>query len=133
MLRESKAPDVVATRSYLPILVFRRERPDRRVLFIDASGAFEAGTPQNRLRDEDIERILETYEARAFVDKYAYLAEYDEIVENDHNLNIPRYVDTYEPEPDVDMVAVADEIEEIDGELALVEDRMAGYLKELGL
>ena len=115
------------------ILVFKRRRPDDNVLFIDASRDFEAATPQNRLRDQDIERILATYKARENVSKYAYLATRDEIAENDYNLNIPRYVDTYEPEPEVDMPAVAAEIAQIDAELAGVEARMQGFLKELGL
>jgi type I restriction enzyme M protein len=114
------------------ILVFRRERPDRKVLFIDASREFESGTPQNRLRDADIARILEVYRARKAVDKYAYLADYEEIADNDYNLNIPRYVDTYEPEPEVDLAAVQAEIAAIDCEIAQVESRMAGYMKELG-
>jgi type I restriction enzyme M protein len=113
------------------ILIFKRKRPDRRVIFIDASRDFEAGTPQNRLRPEDIARIVATYRAREAVDKYAYVADFAEIAENDFNLNIPRYVDTFEPEPDVDMAAVAAEIAAIDAELAGVEKEMAGYLKEL--
>ena len=115
------------------ILVFKRQRPDDKVLFIDASREFQAGTPQNRLRDSDIERILATYKARQTVDKYAYLAESAEVVENDYNLNIPRYVDTYEPEPEVDMGAVQADIQEIEGQLAEVEGRTKGYLEELGL
>ena len=115
------------------ILIFKRQRPDRSVLFIDASRDFEAATPQNRLREQDIARIMATYQAREDVDKYAYLATADEIAENDYNLNIPRYVDTYEPEPDVDMSAVAAEIAEIDSELADAEKRMQGFLEKLGL
>jgi type I restriction enzyme M protein len=67
------------------------------------------------------------------VDKYAYVADFEEIAENDFNLNIPRYVDTFEPEPDVNMAAVAAEIAGIEAELAAVEAEMAGYLRELGL
>ncbi|NVM22840.1 MAG: type I restriction-modification system subunit M [Desulfobacterales bacterium] len=115
------------------ILVFKRNRPDDTVLFIDASREFEAGTPQNKLRPPDIERIAATYQQRGSVDKYAYLAGFDEIEENDFNLNIPRYVDTFEPEPDVDMRTVAAEITEIDEALARVEIEMREYLEELGL
>ena len=103
------------------------------MVFIDASRDFEAGTPQNKLRPEDIARIVATYRARETADKYAYVADFDEIAENDFNLNIPRYVDTFEPEPDVDMAAVAAEIAALDAELAGVEAEMAEYLKELGL
>jgi len=115
------------------ILVFKRNRPDDTVIFIDASREFEAGTPQNKLRSQDIERIVATYRQRESVDKYAYLADFDEIEENDFNLNIPRYVDTFEPEPDVDMRAAIAEIAEIDEALARVEAEMQGYLEELAL
>ena len=115
------------------ILVFKRQRTDRRVLFIDASGEFEQGTNQNRLREADIEKILATYCTQQTVDKYAYLADFDEIAENDFNLNIPRYVDTFEPEPLVDMAAVNTKITRLKVELAGVEEKMTGYLQELGL
>jgi type I restriction enzyme M protein len=115
------------------ILIFKRSRPDRRVLFIDASREYEAGTNQNRLRGEDIARIAETCRARATLDKYSTLAEFEEIEENDFNLNIPRYVDTFEPEPPVDMAAVNAEIRALKAELGEVEERMATYLRELGL
>ena len=115
------------------VLVFRRQRPDDAVLFIDASRAYEAATPQNRLRRADLDHILTAYRARAFAEKYAYLAPRAEIAENDYNLNIPRYVDTYEPEPVVDLDSVATEIAELDARLAEVEARMKGYLRELGL
>ena len=85
---------------------------------INASRDLQEDTPQNRLRDGDLARILETHGRRESVD-YPYLAEWAEIVENGYNLNIPRHVDTYEPEPDVD--------------LDVVEGRRAGYLRELGL
>ena len=115
------------------ILIFKRQRPDRRVLFIDASRDFEQGTNQNRLREQDVEQILATYRARQTVDKYAYLADDTEIADNDFNLNIPRYVDTFEPEPPVDLGAVNAEIAALKTQLADVETRMAEYLKELGL
>ena len=115
------------------IMVFKRQKDDDTVVFIDASREFEAGTPQNRLRERDIEKIVSTYRAREFVDKYAHVADFDEIKENDFNLNIPRYVDTFEPEPDVDLDAVAEEIGEVDTQMAEIEQEMAGYLEELGL
>jgi len=115
------------------ILIFKRNKPDTSVLFIDASRDYEQGTTQNYLRREHHEAIMDAYHAREFVDKYAYVADHDEIAENDYNLNIPRYVDTFEPEPPVDMAAVNAEISDLRGKLADVEARMQAYLKELGL
>ncbi|NLN14179.1 MAG: type I restriction-modification system subunit M, partial [Tissierellia bacterium] len=91
------------------IMVFKKNRTRRDVLFIDASGEgnYEKGKNQNKLREQDIEKIVETYEKYEDVDKYAYVATYEEIKENDYNLNIPRYVDTFEEEEPVDMEEVA--------------------------
>ena len=76
---------------------------------------------------------MATYQAREFVDKYAYVADRAEIEENDYNLNIPRYVDTFEPEPQVDMAAVNAEIKALRAKLGELEGTMQGYLEELGL
>ncbi len=115
------------------MLIFKRNRSDDRVLFVDASREYAQGTTQNVLRPQDRQKIIATYRARDFVDKYAYLATHAEIAENDYNLNIPRYVDTFEPEPPVDMPAVNAEIRDLRGKLADVEAQMQAYLKELGL
>ncbi|MBE7474689.1 MAG: type I restriction-modification system subunit M [Anaerolineae bacterium] len=115
------------------ILIFKRNKADNRVLFIDASRGFEAGSNQNRLRETDIERILTTYRQRQNVSKYAYLAAFEEIKENDFNLNIPRYVDTFEEEEEIDLGLVQAEIEELEQKLAGVQGKLAGYLRELGL
>ena len=115
------------------ILIFKRHKDDDTVVFIDARREFEAGTPQNKLRMQDVERIVSTYQAREFVDKYAYVANFEEIKGNDFNLNIPRYVDTFEPEPDVDMEAVAKEIVSLDSQLVRVKKEMQEYLGELRL
>lgn len=118
------------------ILVFKKGRTRDDVLFIDASGDgnYEKGKNQNILRDSDIARIVSTYEARAEkVDKYSYRASRDEIRENDYNLNIPRYVDTFEEEELVDIDEVKQNIANIEAELAEVQAQMAKYLKELGL
>lgn len=117
------------------ILVFKKNRPRRDVLFIDASGEgnYEKGKNQNVLRNRDIARIVSTYEARETVDKYSYVASYDEIKENDFNLNIPRYVDTFEEEELVDIDEVKQNIANIEAELAQVQAQMAKYLEELGL
>ena len=117
------------------ILVFKKNRASRDVLFIDASGEgnYEKGKNQNILRDSDIGRIVSAYETRENVDKYSYVASYDEIRENDFNLNIPRYVDTFEEEELVDIDEVKKNIASIETELAKVQAKMAEYLKELGL
>ncbi|MBZ4187685.1 N-6 DNA methylase [Niabella beijingensis] len=113
------------------------------VLFIDASKGFETGKNQNRLREEDIAHIVTTYKAFkaeaplkdegvVIEDKYAYRATFNEIKENDFNLNIPRYVDTFEEEEEVDIKAVQDEINLLKNQIADVESDMEKYLKELG-
>lgn len=117
------------------IMVFKKNRKRQDVLFIDASDEkyYEKGTNQNRLREEDIERIVEVYENREEIDKYAYVASLDEIKENDYNLNIPRYVDTFEEEEPVDMDKVKENITNIEQELQEVKAQMNKYLEELGL
>ena len=117
------------------ILVFKKNRTRRDVLFIDASGEgnFEKGKNQNILRDYDIEKIVQAYHARENVDKYAYVASFDEIKENDFNLNIPRYVDTFEEEELVDIDQVKQNIADIEAELAKVQAQMAKYMEELDL
>lgn len=114
------------------ILVCRKNKADDKVLFIDASRDFEAGKNQNLLREADLQRIQATALARQSVDKYAYLASPTEIAENDFNLNIPRYVDTFEEEAEIDLMAVRKEREQLKAELASLEAQMAIYLKELG-
>ncbi|QUH18956.1 type I restriction-modification system subunit M [Alkaliphilus sp. B6464] len=117
------------------ILIFKKGRTTRDVLFIDASteGNYEKGKNQNNLREEDIQKIVETYDKYESIDKYSYMAKYEEIKENDYNLNIPRYVDTFEEEEPVDMEAVKENISNIQAELKEVEAQMAKYLQELGL
>ena len=84
------------------------------------------------LRPEDLQKIIVTYRKRESVEKYAYLASLDEIKENDFNLNIPRYVDTFEEEAEIDLMAVRKEREKLKVELAALETEMSNYLKELG-
>lgn len=114
------------------ILVFRKSKPDTSVLFIDASREFISGTNQNALAQSHIDKIVATYAARQTADKYAYRASRDEIAENDFNLNIPRYVDTFEEEEEIDLMAVRDERTRLKADLAELETRMEGYLRELG-
>jgi type I restriction enzyme M protein len=115
------------------ILIFNKAKTTTDVLFIDASREFDAAKNQNRLRQQDLDKIVATHRAFADVEKYARRATIAEIRdENDFNLNIPRYVDTFEEEEEIDIAAVQKEIEEIEGQLAETRAKMAGYLKELG-
>ncbi|QQY80295.1 type I restriction enzyme M protein [Keratinibaculum paraultunense] len=116
------------------IMVFKKNRNRTDILFIDASGEgnYEKGKKQNKLREQDIEKIVETYENYETVDKYSYVASIEEVKENDYNLNIPRYVDTFEEEDPVNMDEVAENIKNIKAEINKVEEQMAKYLKELG-
>lgn len=114
------------------ILVLRKNKKDRNVLFIDASREFLSGKNQNQLTGAHIAKIVATFQARKSVDKYAYLATPEEMAGNDYNLNIPRYVDTFEEEAEIDLMAVRAEREKLKAELAELEVRMDGYLKELG-
>ena len=116
------------------IMVFRKDRqPTDSVLFIDASEGYEKMKNQNYLRPTDVDNIIRAFRDRQTVDKFSYTASLAEIKENDYNLNIPRYVDTFEEEEPVDLQAVQAEIKEIDAELAKVEEELNEYLKELGL
>ncbi len=115
------------------ILVFKMRRPTTDVLFIDASREYDDSDTQKRLRAQDIEKIVQTYRAYESVDKYAYRASFEEIEENDFNLNIPRYVDTFEEEEPVDLAALAEEIRAIETRLAATRQELDGYLRELGL
>jgi type I restriction enzyme M protein len=115
------------------ILVFNKGKTHSDVLFIDASREYEDGKNQNRLTHAHLDKIVATYEAFQTAEKYAYRATAQEIADNDFNLNIPRYVDTFEEEKEIDLGAVQQEIARLEGELATVRQKMDGYLKELGL
>jgi type I restriction enzyme M protein len=115
------------------ILILKKDKTTSDVMFIDASQEFEKGKNQNNLTPANIDKIVKTYQARQDVDKYAHVASYDEIKENDFNLNIPRYVDTFEPEPDIDITAVKQELADIDQQMNQVQaefDDMAADLVE---
>ncbi|MGG2296476.1 type I restriction-modification system subunit M [Aeromonas veronii] len=114
------------------ILIFKKQKVDDNVLFIDASREFKAGKNQNLLSADNIAKIVATYRNGGNVDKYAYLASLKEIKENDYNLNIPRYVDTFEEEEEIDLLAVRAEREKLKTQLAELEIEMANYLEELG-
>ena len=109
-----------------------REHPDD-ILFIDASAHFEKRKNQNFLRDADIDRIVFAYRKRSEAEKFSYRALMSEIAENDYNLNIPRYVDTFEEEEPVDLDVVLAELKAVDTEMADIDVALADFCKELGL
>lgn len=114
------------------ILIFKKQKSDDSILFIDASREFKSGKNQNNLSKDNIAKIIATYRARESVDKYAYLATLQEVKDNDYNLNIPRYVDTFEEEEEIDLVAVRAEREQLKTQLTDLEVQMTKYLEELG-
>ena len=116
------------------VLVFKKCRTNPKdILFIDASKGFEKVKNQNILRDEDIEKIIKTYRERKAEDKYSYIAPLKEIAENDYNLNIPRYVDTFEEEEPIDLNEVTKEIQEIDKNMKETDEKIREFCKELGV
>ncbi|MGX5648875.1 type I restriction-modification system subunit M [Hydrogenophaga borbori] len=114
------------------ILLLRKRKADDKVLFIDASRDYQDGKNQNVLRAQDMERIEQAVRERRDMDKYAHLASREEIAGNDFNLNIPRYVSTFEEAEAIDLQAVRAERLKLKAELSVLEDKMAGYLRELG-
>lgn len=122
------------------VLVFDRAREKggerenvHDVLFVDASREFAPGKNHNSLSDDHFQKIVSTFESRPEVEKYAHLATFDELVENDFNLNLPRYVDTFEEEQDIDVAIVQKEIDRLEVELAETREKMKLHLRELGL
>lgn len=115
------------------IVVKKCRTHDDNVLFIDASKEFEKVKTQNKLRDEHIRKIVDTYRNRTEIEKYSHLASLSEIAENDYNLNIPRYVDTFEEEEPIDIKAVMAEIKSLEAQRAELDAQIDVYLKELGL
>ncbi|MDE0309642.1 MAG: type I restriction-modification system subunit M [Acidiferrobacterales bacterium] len=116
------------------ILVFKKCRVnDNEILFIDASQDFQKEGKQNKLLDEHVERIVETYQKWETIEKYSYVASLEEIAENDYNLNIPRYVDTFEEEEPVDLSAVAKEIHSLESEMKQNDAVILRFCRELDI
>lgn len=120
------------------IIVFRKGRTTTDVLFVDASKEFKKDKAKNVLEPANITKIVETYQAfrnggKAELEKYSHVATLDEIVKNEYNLNIPRYVDTFEEEEIINIDEVNAEIADLKTRIAEVEKQMAKYLEELGL
>ncbi len=122
------------------ILIFDKSREKggtnenrKDILFIDASKEFISGKKQNTLSENHINKILNTYKNRQEIEKYSHLATFDEITENDYNLNIPRYVDTFEEEKEINLAEVKDTINNLEEQLNTIQEKMKNYLNELGV
>lgn len=116
------------------ILVAKKcRKEDDSILFIDASREFEKVKTQNKLRPEHIRKIVDTYRNRTEIEKYSHLASLQEIADNDYNLNIPRYVDTFEEEEEIDIKAVMAEIKQLEAKRAELDAQIEVYLRELGI
>ena len=116
------------------ILVMKKcRKDDDNILFIDASKEFEKVKTQNKLREDHIRKIIETYRNRAEIEKYSHCASLQEIKDNGYNLNIPRYVDTFEEEEEIDIKAVMAEIKSLEAKRADLDAQIDVYLKELGI
>lgn len=113
------------------IIVLKRHRDGRDVLFIDASKKFNKGKKQNEMTDEHIEEVLDLYTKRETVEKESYLATFEDIEKNDFNLNIPRYVDNFEKEEEVDLNALLVDMKKTDEELEQVQGEFLSLLKDL--
>ncbi len=115
------------------ILIFKKQRDTTDILFIDASQDFNKDKNQNNIDDEHIQKILDTYANKTEIEKYSHIATLEEIKENDYNLNIPRYIDTFEEEAPVDLEVTRKNIAELENELKTIRSQMDNYLNELGL
>ena len=118
------------------ILIVNKSKPEHlknKVVFIDSSLDFKEGKNQNSLEEEHVKKIIDTYDAGEEIDKYMRIVDMEEIKENDYNLNIARYIDTSEEEELVDLAQTLENIRDIEAKENEIDDKLAGYLKELGL
>lgn len=113
------------------VIILKKDRDTKDVFFIDASNDFTKDKNQNNLEPKHLEKILAAYKKREDLDKYAYLASFDEVVENDYNLNIPRYVDTFEEEEPISLTEVASELKEVEDELAKANHELLEMAQDL--
>ena len=104
-----------------------------KVLFVNSELEYEEGKNQNKLREQDIEKIVATFDAYEDIKRYSKVVNLDNIKENDYNLNISRYVDTTEPEVPVDIPVVMANLKKLEGERSQIQGKLNGYLQELGL
>jgi type I restriction enzyme M protein len=115
------------------ILIFNKAKEHSEVMFIDASNEYGEGKNQNKLREQDLDKICDTYFNWKVIDKYSYSATLEEMEENDFNLNIPRYVDTFEEEEEINLNVVSDSISSIESDYLEIQQKMRSLLKELNL
>jgi type I restriction enzyme M protein len=114
------------------VLKKQRENPDD-ILFIDASQGFEKVGNQNYLRPEHVERIVSTYRKRESIAKFSHVADRSEVAENDYNLNIPRYVDTFDDEEKIDLAAISTKLTALESEITTTNKEIVGFCKKLGI
>ncbi|MGX7149393.1 type I restriction-modification system subunit M [Enterococcus ureasiticus] len=128
-------PDKLFLNTSIPVcvLILRKNRVESDILFVDASKEFEKLKKQNQLRIEDVEKIVDTVMNRKEIEKYSHIATLDEIKENDYNLNIPRYVDTFEEEEPIDMIALGKEMVTLNSEIERAESEFLSLLDELAI
>ena len=115
------------------IMVLKKDRETRDILFIDASQHFTKAKTMNYITEEDIDRIFNAYKDRKDIEKLAHVASRQEIIDNDYNLNIPRYVDTSEEEPEIDLKEVEKELIEVDEEITKLQKELDEQLRLLGV
>ena len=111
--------------------MLKKHREGRDVLFIDASQKFDKGKKQNTMNDEHIDSVIELYNKRETVEKEAFLASFEDVEKNDFNLNIPRYVDNFEEEEEIDLKALLSEMKKTDEEIEQAQGEFLSLLKEL--
>ena len=128
-------PDKLFLNTGIPvlILVLKKNRKNNDVLFIDASKEFITGKSkkQNEMSTENINKTIEAYKNRQYIDKFAYVSSIEEIIENDYNLNIPRYVDTYEPPEVPDLLETLNELQNIEQEIKETSISLLNQIKQL--
>ena len=128
-------PDKLFLNTSIPVcvLILRKHRIESDILFIDASKGFEKLKNQNHLRSEDVQKIVDTVINRKEIEKYSHIATLDEVKENDYNLNIPRYVDTFEEEEPIDLVELSKEMVTLNSEIEKAESEFLSLLDELAV
>lgn len=126
-------PDNLFLNTSIPValLIFKKKREDEDIYFIDASKEFIKGKAQNNMSDEHVDNILTAYRLRRNIDKFSNLAKPQEIESNDYNLNIPRYVDTFEPEPIVPMQELLDSLIQTEREIQTTEIELLNFMRQL--